>query len=61
MVLIVSRRVGGFLGFVKTAPMRDGAVGSSFFSGFMQKDKRQRKDRWFKSNSRNKIVRIQIE
>lgn len=32
MVLIVSRQVGGFLGFVKTAPMWDGAVGSSLGS-----------------------------
>lgn len=29
MVLIVSRQVGGYRGFVKTAPMWDGAVGSS--------------------------------
>lgn len=53
MVLIVSRQVGGYRGFVKTAPMWDGAVGSSLGS--------QSKGRWFKSNSRNKIVRIQIE
>ena len=58
MVLIVSRQVGGSHGFVKTAPMRDGAVGSSFFSGFMQKDKRQRKVVGSSPTPATKIVRI---
>lgn len=43
MVLIVSRQVGGYRGFVKTAPMWDGAVGSSFFQVLCKKIKDKEK------------------
>ena len=53
MVLIVSRQVGGYRGFVKTAPMWDGAVGSSL--GYNLKVVGS------SPTPATKIVRIQIE